>query len=526
MPHPRALGAAMAALVLALALSAPAAAVQGPPVVFVPIDDRPVTLRLPQMLGAIAGQPVVTPPLAMLGHFLRPGDSDGVLTWLASPATSGASAIVASTDMIAYGGLVASRAPGVSLAQADARLRRLAALKALRPSAFVGVFGTVMRLAPTGVPPLGNALHYWATGETVTLIGQYANLPDPPRTREQQAYAAQLRARIGAPLDVYFATRARDLYVDESALHYAGDGAFDRIVLGQDDAGPVGLHVRDVAALESDARALGLNERASIEPGADELGMLLLARAFARNAGWEPRVRVVYSRAGAGQLVDPLEFVPLDTTIRRIIVACGARRVDAGPDITLFVKVPETNDADERAFEDALADRANAGAGVAVADLTFLRGGPGDEQRELTEALIARGIAGRVDGFASWNTDANTVGTALPAAIAAGAGRRTGRFDARAKAQFLLDRYIDDYAFHQFVRPTLNAELRARGVDTDLLVPPLAEETAAENRALLWPHAVDLLERIFPQYRDGGLTITLPWDRTFETEIDVRLKAR
>ena len=41
----------------------------------------------------------------------------------------------------------------------------------------------------------------------------------------------------------------------------------------------------------------------------------------------------------------------------------------------------------------------------------------------------------------------------------------------------------------------------------------------------LWPHALDLLRSIYPAYRDMGLTITLPWDRTFETELDVRLEA-
>jgi len=46
---------------------------------------------------------------------------------------------------------------------------------------------------------------------------------------------------------------------------------------------------------------------------------------------------------------------------------------------------------------------------------------------------------------------------------------------------------------------------------------------ASENRALLWPEGLALLARIEPQFRDAGFTITLPWDRTFEAELDVRL---
>ncbi len=491
---------------------------------FVPLDDRPVTLQLPFMLGRVAGQPLLTPPLPMLGHYLRPGNPSAILDWLGTPQTRAASAFVASTDMVVYGGLVASRAPGVSLVEGFARLRALARIRAARPDASFSVFGTVMRLAPTGVPRLGPAADYYAAGDTVELIAQYAGLPDPPRTDEQRRYAERLRERIGKPLDEYLAARLRDREVDAYALFLGAENGFDRIVLGQDDAGPVGLHLRDIAYLRSKMNGFFLGERASLEPGADELGMVLVAGAFARNVGWTPTVGVTYSRADAAGFSDPLEFVPVDVTISRLIGACGARRVESrGGDIRLYVRIPETSDSDERAFEDALAADVAAGRSVAVADLTFLHGGPGPEQRALTDALIARGIAGKIDAFASWNTNANTVGTALAAAIASGAGRRAGRFDARAHAEFMLDRYVDDYAFHQFVRPELNEDLRAREIDTTLLLPDVAQQTGDANRANLWPRALDLLAAIYPEYRDAGLTITLPWGRTFETKIEVRL---
>jgi hypothetical protein len=190
------------------------------------------------------------------------------------------------------------------------------------------------------------------------------------------------------------------------------------------------------------------------------------------------------------------------------------------------VRVPGTGEADERAFEASIVRDVHAARSVAVADLSFLAGDVGPAQQELTDALVASGVAGSIDAFASWNTDANTIGTALPEAIAVGVGRRAHRYDARAHAEFMLDRYVDDYAFHQFVRPPLNKTLRDRAIDTTLLLPDVAREANTDNRAALWPYALDLLAKIYPQYRDAGLTITLPWDRTFETELDVRLAPR
>jgi hypothetical protein len=499
-------------------------AADAPTIAFVPLDDRPVTLQLPVMLGRIAGQRILVPPRSAIGSYLEPGRPNEILRWLGSPQTERVSALVASTDMVAYGGLVASRLPGVAAEDAVARLRSLAAFKNTQPAAFVQIFGTIMRLAPTGVPRLGPASKYYATGDTVDLIAQYANLPDPPQTDEQRALAARLRERIGpATLDAYLATRARNRYVDEYALQFAAEGGFDRIVLGQDDAGPTGLHLRDLEALRALVQRFSLGDRASIEPGADELGMAMLAAAFARDVGWRPTVNVIYSQFEGEKYQDPLEFAPVGVTIDHLIHLCGARAVPSGGDIQLYVRLPDPAARGDDTFEKAIADDVKAGRSAAVADLSFLSGQPGEDQQQLANNLIADGVAGKIDSFASWNTTANTVGTALAAAIAAGAGRRAGRYDARAHAEFMLDRYIDDYAFHQFVRPEINAELRARGIDTTLLAPDVALEASHQNRALLWRYALDLLARIYPEYHDGGLTITLPWDRTFETQIDVRL---
>jgi hypothetical protein len=500
--------------------------------VVVPLDDRPVTAQLPRLLGAIAGVRVAEPPRPLLGHYLTPGDPPALLRWLRDDAPRDARAYVVSQDMLVYGGLVASRVPGVSRAEAYTRLQDLAAIRASRASASFAVFGTVMRLAPTGVPRLGAAAAFpFAGGDVWGPIQQYANLPDPPQTAEQRAFAATLRAQLGPALDAYLATRARDRDVDLFALRLTAEGAFDRIVLGQDDAGRVGLHLSDLAALRAFAGTWLRPEQASIEPGADELGMVLVAAALAREAHAVPRVYVRYSRADGAQVNDPLEFAPISTTIADVVRSCGAAQTAdaARADVELFVRVPQTSDADEQRFADAIARSARApdGALPAIADLSFLESDPYANQRRLTDDLVARGVAGRVASFASWNTVANTVGTTLPEAIAVLAGRRLGTYDARAHATFTLMRYVDDVAFHADVRPRLNADLNTQGVDDHtLLTPAVAQRTSSENRALLWPEGLDLLARIEPQFRDAGFTITLPWDRTFETELDLRLSPR
>jgi hypothetical protein len=497
--------------------------------VLIPLDDRPVTLQLPKMLAAIAGVRVVTPPRELLGSYLTFGQPDALAQWLANDAPPDASAYIVSTDMIDFGGLIGSRAPGVPASLAKSRLRDLAAFRATRPRASFALFGTVMRLAPTGVPKLGGASDFFAAGDDVELLTTYANLPDPPATAGERAKAARLATRLGSTLDAYLATRARDRDVDLFALQLTAAGAFDRIVIGQDDAGPVGLHLRDIAALRAFAGRWNAPDTAAIEPGADELGMILTGAELAREAHVVPRIRVRYSRSDGGAVQDPLEFAPIATTITDIIHASGGVRApddDASADIDLFVRVPSTSATDEAAFVDAIAaaTRDPHVPRPAVADLSFLASNDMVAQRTLVEEMIDAKIAGAIDAFASWNTTANTVGTAVPEAIATLVGRRAGTYDDRAHAQFLLDRYADDYAFHDFTRGSINDALSKRGItDHTYLLPSAAAYASSINRADLWPRALHLLWTVFPGWGDAGLTITLPWDRTFETELDVRL---
>ena len=509
------------ALFACLLFAMPTIAHAATELVLVPIDDRPVTLQLPQMVGAIAGANVLVPPRAMLGRFLSPGDPAGIAQWLQSSATQGADAFVLSTDMLAYGGLIASRAPYTPQTVAISRLGVLSKLREEHRSAWIGAFGTIMRLAPTGVPAIGTAKNFFGAYPVWEYLQQYANLHDPPLPAEE-ATAGHLRQMLGPALQQYLAARARNRAVDEAALELTSHGDVNRFVLGQDDAGAVGLHIKDVVVLRSVVQTLDIGDRTSIEPGADELAMALVAHALVWRIQWAPHIAVRYSVSNGGAFNDPLEFVPVDQTINSLIALCGGVRDDTHPEITLYVRVPDGVDINDPALLTSIERDIAAGGRVAVADLTFLEP-TFTHQAAFAQGLIMSGVAGKLDAYASWNTSANTVGTALAESIAAQAGRRGRSYNAVAHAEFMLNRFIDDYAYHAFVRPVLNAQLDAAGVDHSYLLPQDAMPVDHLNRSLLWREAVELKNEIYPQYKDRGLTVTLPWDRTFETQIDVKL---
>jgi len=185
-------------------------------IAFVPMDDRPVTARLPVLVGRIAGVAVSTPPARDLGHYLTPGNADAVVRWLNRATYNRENgAFVVSADMLAYGGLVASRVPGPSYADARSRLSQLRVTRAQRPDAWISAFGTVMRLAPTGAPASSG---FFAAYPVWSYLQQYANLHDPPLPSET-TQAQRLREEMPpATFDAYLATRARNFAVDSFLL--------------------------------------------------------------------------------------------------------------------------------------------------------------------------------------------------------------------------------------------------------------------------------------------------------------------
>lgn len=512
--------ALLATLALSL-LCAGVARAAGAPVLFVPLDDRPVTRQLPAMLGAISGVPVLEPRRALLGNYLRAGDPAAIGRWLdRKSAERGFGSAVISTDMLAYGGLVASRIPGPDYSTAFFRLAPIARLHRRDPQAWVAAFATVVRLAPTGVPPIGGATHFFAAYPAWKYIQRYANLPDPLPTRDE-AYAERLRTLAGpATLDAYLAVRARNLALDRSLLLATGAGTIDRLVIGQDDAGRVGLHVPEIAQLRAMERLDVPPGRSSIEPGADELGMVLVAHAMARDAGWRPRIAVRYSTPSGALVQDPLEFEPIGSTIASLVRLVGGREVRGRADIVLDVRAPRTTAPDDDRLVASMRRSLARGGRIALVDLTFLDGND-DAELAFMQRLLRDGLAARLDAYASWNTDANSVGTALAEAVAAGAGRRLGSYDRRAHLTFTFDRILDDVYFHALVRPELERTLAAEGIlDHTYLLRAIAARTQRLASAALWQYAPGLLAALAPRDHIAALRITLPWDRTFETEID------
>ena len=501
-------------------------------IILVPLDNRPAAGQFAQMIADIDGAQVQMPPYEDLGRFTSPGNPDAILTWLNSQDMTDVSAIIVSADMIAYGGLIASRVPDVPESLALSRLQQFEHLaQRVRPNVHVYVFSSVMRLAPTATV----ASRTWrAQLAQYVAARQMAGNPSHP-SRSLRRLAAQVPV---AALQRYDAARKRDHDIQMTLLQMTAR-SFDYLVIGQDDAQIHGPHVPETKALIAYSQKLGVDGKVYFCEGVDQNSNILVSRALLKGANWTPRIRVVYSDPYGRSKIGAFESKNVQDTVHDQVYASGARIVGLNDlyDYTLYVNTPDRRELYFQDFLDDLRNEMDQNLPVCLADINLAPDGTCDQ--ELFRALTSEGRAMKLLAFAGWNTAGNTLGTAIPTANVTLLAQRQN-YDVvkmqTAQKKFLLHRIVDDVMYHRQTRPKAYALI-------DSLPDGHREETYGDSYTVLTSYVrkdmTDVLNRTFQTQLKGfkfsngvqtyqfsdidNIRIFLPWPRAYEIRLEFGL---
>ncbi|MBP2019608.1 hypothetical protein J2Z79_003050 [Symbiobacterium terraclitae] len=501
-------------------------------ILLIPVDARPVTRDIAVEVAAVAGIEVMVPPKEILGFLKEPADLAAIGAWMAEHLPL-ADAVVVSLDLLGYGGLCPSRFGGVTAAQVKERLAPVFRLKAERPDLPVYAFSATMRIPAYNSD--AEEPEYWATyGYDLWRLSycddKYQVTGDEAARAEAEAAAARVPAELVAE---FRARRARNFAVNLHALDMAEQGLLDLIVFPQDDTSEFGWNIAEQRQLRAEINRRGLGMKALIYPGADEVGLALVARAVNRAAGVTPKFYPFYSSTKGPLIHARYEDRPLGETVKGQIFACGGLLVDspAEADILLAVNTPgdEQGEAPEQAhrrlvdtagrnlpeFVARIAHYIREGRPVAVADLAYANGAD-----DALISLLGETVAlPDLEAYAGWNTAGNSMGTVAAHAAMRHLGRRTGRLNQGAHLSFLLKRFADDYLYQFQVRTEVR---EAHGVDR---LPP--DELLAETARRLEPGLRAFHARHFARAGELKLKqIYLPWKRSFEVGLDLEVIPR
>ncbi len=492
----------------------------------IPLDERPVNMRYPYMIAQIADAVLRLPPPDLLSRKRTPADRAALAEWLANTAPS-CDALIVSLDMLAYGGLIASRTTNDSALSCLSVLDRL---RALPLSCTTYAFNVITRL-----PDANDSIEepdYWATyGKRLHRYSQLMH-----RAAEGEAVAEALAALHGEIPEThrtdFLQRRLRNHQVNLAALDLAVHGAFDLLVISSDDTSPYGLGSQEKAWLSLWRERLALGDSVLMYPGADEIGCVLTVRALLRDSA-PPRFHVHYAIEADKQRVAPYEDGAVSLTVERQIRALGGLIADSEPEADFIVAVnppsrigaeldfsPDAYAAEQAyraapmaAFAAQIAAWLRAGQRVILCDVAYPNGSDPFLMARLFEGIDVTQLA----AYGAWNTAGNTIGTALAQGVASTMIRTPKQ--AQAQQRFLAHRFVEDYLYQQGVRAEVRAWLAQRTGIPDSTPHIEAETCAYIERAL--SERLAGLPKLGEQWRIAPKSVRLPWQRTFEVDFDL-----
>lgn len=516
-------------------------------ILMLPLDERPCNAVYPRYLAPVGGVELLMPPVDLMPSYRTPGDSDALGRWLLDHLNEVDAAVV-SVDLLGYGGLIPSRIGHETVDEVSRRLEVIREAKRRRPDTPFFGFNIIMRTSNSCVNT--EEPDYWTPhGASIFRISQLMDMVergDDEKTAELDLLKAQVPSEH---LRDYLRRRERNHAVNRSVIQMVADGVFDFVFLSQDDASEYGLPAREQRTLRADIRAANVGDRVVVYPGADEVGMVLMARAACHLAGYTPRFFPRWSSTGAERIVALYEDRPLDQTVRGEVYCAGGVVIDSPreADVLLFLNAPgesqsypeyaaisRTVETPARNLPDFLsALRHYVGyKQVAVADVAYCNGADPALARLLPRFIAFPQLA----AYAGWNTAANTIGTVVAHAALRTLGLHSGDDSSllareAAHQTFLFHRILEDYGYQTVVRTTINHALAERELDGNRLHGD-TEDVRQEAEQSIRRMAEDIFNNWFagkPSNPDPTIhptgwrldRVSLPWNRTFEIDLGI-----
>ncbi|GGZ33333.1 hypothetical protein GCM10007049_28730 [Echinicola pacifica] len=489
-------------------------------ILLIPLDNRPPCLQFPVHMASIAGLNVLSPPDSLLGNLQDAGQPERIAQWVLEQDLSEFHGLIVVGDMLAYGGLVASRKPDKSLSEALSNLSLIDFLHKEYPELPLYAQSVIMRLAPTADG--SNEAYRENLAEWASLQG---NNSDSAKMREEI-----LLNLIPKPqLEDYINARKRNHLVNMRMLDLVREGKINYLILSQDDAKPQGIHKREQTQLNKLTKMWDLKDQVVQQAGTDEVAMLLLARLANKINNTTPGIQVHYSSEQMSEQVMPFEDQSLKRTVNEFIKSTGSVRQDGSTqaDLHFYIYTSRADEQETEYFIKAIAKGIKKGQHIILADIDPV----GDTQgggELLSEALVEKRLLLELEGYASWNTAGNTLGTALPQGVLNRIAREKGFAEMEYYQDwFLIHRYLNDYVYNHLVRKSYSTALGPDHRNASILDSMTEKKAVSIGIEDLRPYQ-ELLNRLLGEdhdkrYHIDSLDLSLPWHRAFEAEIDFDL---
>ena len=494
-------------------------------IVLLPLDERPCNYLFPRKLFSHDDIDIVIPE--KLGDKKVPADLNDIDKFLTNECKD-AIGLIVSLDTLLYGGLVPSRIHNENEERLKERLDILREIRKDNPRLIIYVFNIIMRCPnysssdeePDYYENYGREIHEIGAAMHKSHLGIENILPlDEIIEKVPERY-----------LNDYISRRKVNKALNLASLELVKDKTVDTLVVPQDDSCKYGYAAIDQREIRKAIIKNCLEDKVLMYPGADEVELTLMSRMINVLKGKKPKVYIKYAADAARSIIPLYEGNMLSGTLKYHILAAGCQLTESYEmaDIIMAVTAPAGNMeeainqpskypeyyAERNIAEmfDFIKDRLAEDKIVTIADNAYANG----SDLQIIRLLNANNLLMKVDGYAGWNTSANTVGTAIAEAV------DSYHFELTQKHQnFLGLRYIEDAGYCSVVRQQVANELEKYEMnyfdvkEKDGIISEIVKEKLEE-------FIKNELSSISDNLQISKLI--MPWRRMFEADIDVIYK--
>jgi hypothetical protein len=489
----------------------------------IPLDERPCNYNFPQMIVSSKAEiELCIPSQTLLGDKKKPANTNMISRFLKEYAC-GCDNLIISIDMLIYGGLIPSRLHHCTKEDAMQRLKVIQDIKKTYPNIKIYAFHCIMR-APSYNSSEEEPDYYEKYGYDLFRRAYLANYKERHGlTDEQQTELNQ----ICIPLDIiedYEKRRDFNTMMNLEVIEYLAKGYIDFLVIPQDDSSPYGYTAISQKRVVDEVKAKHLEQKVMIYPGADEVAMSLLARAYHEYNNIEPKVYPFYASVLGPTLIPKYEDRPMLESLKSHIRVCKAKIVQNVQDADIILAINAPGKVMQEAFVDKseqdisytsyrqlldfayqIQDYVHLGYQVALCDSAFSNGG----DYELIQYLDDLDVLEKLISYAGWNTNCNSLGTCLSQAF----------LSQKQNYFHLCYRLIEDVFYQSLVRKEV--------IDKDLIELGLSYYDFKNKQNDVEDIIKEKLQtyynslKISRKYPTTIVKINMPWHRMFEIGMEI-----
>lgn len=492
-------------LIICVGTSTSGTTVPSSKIVLIPLDSRPCNTDYVTYAANALDKKIIYPK-DFLDNYNNPSDRENLYKFLYNSLDS-ADTYIIFTNQIINGGLITSRDP-LSYLELEGKLDALTDfLKSAKEyDKKVIVVSVLPRVIPSQFTDLWNF-----RDELIGFSNQFGNI-DPNIFQNSLQYPP--KEIVAKYLSIYSGS---DLIV-EKMKNNVDKGLINLYIIGQDDTYKESITNHQINRyLEYD------NENIIIQPGADELTKLILAKLVRSESTNNPLdINLIFSDPAESNEIRAYEASTTDIRSKQILRFLNISLTQDSENVAIIHNKPGLS---EKTIN-LIFDNINKDY-LALIDTAYInRGDP--------ELFAEPSFIKNLKGYSGWNTVGNSIGSELANFVIFDFLKNNlGTYSQEKQIEMLENyykliyvHYADDYLYQGVLRNQLNTFLISNKEDISFINNKISaeeflqgnfqKESVALNSALAGSYNIfDTIYHI--EYDTPG--ISLPWKRTFEAKI-------